>query len=66
MCLAYGRDRGEENVDAASYPDAERFLAALGDDVFIEYAYLFRDGKWYWTDAEQPWALLTQEIVAAD
>lgn len=43
FCLAYGRDRGEDDVDAQSISLDEY----LKEDVRGEdYKYLYRDGKW--------------------
>jgi len=43
FCLAYGRDRGEDDVDAQSISLDEY----LKEDVHGEdYKYLYRDGKW--------------------
>ena len=41
--LAYGRDRGEEGVDAQILPDADAFAASNSSAQFV---YLFRDGVW--------------------
>lgn len=41
---AYGRDRGEKNVDATVSADVKAFLAI---DSGQEYSYLFDDGKWF-------------------
>ena len=40
-CLAYGRDRGEQGVDAMEHHSVPYFLYN-GE----EYNYLFQDGKW--------------------
>lgn len=40
----YGRDRGETGVDAVIYSSVDEWLNNLG--LMIEYAYLFRHGKW--------------------
>ena len=40
-CLAYGRDRGEDGVDATEHHSVPYFLYN-GE----EYNYLFQDGKW--------------------
>lgn len=40
----YGRDRGETGVDAVIYSSVDEWLNILG--LMIEYAYLFRHGKW--------------------
>jgi hypothetical protein len=43
-CLAYGRDRGEENVDVRICADETAFVQLAGKKG-AEYAYLF-DGAW--------------------
>lgn len=49
VVIAYGRDRGEEDVAGRATT-----LAEIDEDPWIEYAYVFgRDGKWrYFTHAE--------------
>ena len=41
--LAYGRDRGEEGVEAQVFPDADAFAAS---NSWAQFVYLFRDGAW--------------------
>jgi len=45
-CLAYGRDRGEANTDATTFPDIVAYYAAR-DDYWADYQYLFADGAWF-------------------
>jgi len=40
-CLAYGRDRGETDVEAKTYASHDDFLEVMGQ----EYDYLFTPGK---------------------
>ena len=42
-CIAYGRDRGDENTDAVTYANRIEFLKRDRDQ---EFQYLFADGKW--------------------
>ncbi|QYU57973.1 hypothetical protein K1728_00745 [Weissella confusa] len=42
--IFYGRDRGETDVDAVAYSSVDEWLNNLG--AMIEYAYLFKNGKW--------------------
>ena len=52
MVNAYGRDRGEDGVDAIHSATVERFRAIGGGE---EFWYLFCDGEWlvsYWCDEE--------------
>lgn len=46
MCLSYGRDRGETDVDADTFATPEEFWA-MASDSWCEWAYLFADGEWY-------------------
>jgi hypothetical protein len=41
LCFAYGRDRGEQGTEAQTSHDEKHF-----EDLFEEYVYLFRRGKW--------------------
>lgn len=43
-CMAYGRDRGEENIEAQMFDSEESFLERCHED----FTYLFKDGKWYY------------------
>ncbi len=45
-CKAYGRDRDEPDCAAETYHDAEYFYKNFRV-AGTEYAYLFRNGKWY-------------------
>ena len=45
VCVAYGRDRGEQNVDSVIYEDLGQYEDMAGDTL-AEYHYLFDDGKW--------------------
>ena len=56
QCLAYGRDRGEKNVDAATFASHAELVENYGQ----EYDYLFTPGKGWtvryfsgWENAEQ-------------
>lgn len=44
--LAYGRDRGEADVEAVESADAEAYYA-LAQEGWEEYAYLYRQGAWF-------------------
>jgi hypothetical protein len=46
VCVAYGRDRGDPDTDAAVHDTVEAFYAELADS-WEEWAYLWRDGHWY-------------------
>lgn len=42
VCIAYGRDRGEKNIDAKTLAEEEEFYNN-GE----EYNYLWKNGEWY-------------------
>lgn len=66
ICIAYGRDRGETGTAARTFNS----LAEACED-HEEYAYLFKDGKWYYTQdyPSEPFVdlaeALTREAEAA-
>jgi hypothetical protein len=50
MTLVYHRDRGEpwDHVKPKDYASVEALVEVLrGDGSWIEWLYLFRDGRWY-------------------
>ena len=51
-CLAYGRDRGEENVEKHTFVTEAQFLDHA-TEVWADYVYLFRDGKWLYRETRQ-------------
>ena len=44
-CLAYGRDRGESNIQSKLHGNEDAFLDAT-NGCCGEYAYLFEEGEW--------------------
>lgn len=42
----YGRDRGESNIEAKHFPK----LVSIPGSLYEEFFYLYRDGKWYFSD----------------
>ena len=60
-CRFYGRDRGEKDQDATTYANEAEFQKMVSEDVFIEYAYLFKSGKWYMSTGGK-FKLLTKKI----
>jgi hypothetical protein len=60
-CLAYGRDRGEKSQEAVEVP-----LQEYETNLNWEYIYLYKDGRWYFVDANQymysDWQDLTETI----
>ena len=62
VCLAYGRDRGEQNVDSVKYEDLGQY-EDMAADTLAEYQYLFKDGKWmYRCTYKGGWNELTAEV----
>ena len=62
VCVAYGRDRGEQNVDSVIYEDLGQYEDMAGDTL-AEYQYLFKDGKWmYRCTYKGGWNELTAEV----
>lgn len=61
QCNAYGRDRGERNVDARTFATMREFA----DD--YEYAYLFVGGAWTvsapYADPPLVWAPLAESVA---
>ena len=45
-CIAYGRDRGETNIDADTFDNAQDWIRTHGE----EYNYIFINGVWYVND----------------
>jgi len=64
-CTAYGRDRGEDDVDAIVYDDERAFVKGANESG-AEFVYLFVDGEWrvgvY--DGVLGFVKLTEAIVA--
>lgn len=56
-CKAYGRDRGEEGVEAGTCETVSEFW----NEVDTSYSYLFREGKWYSSEDETVTDLLKRE-----
>jgi hypothetical protein len=58
--VAYGRDRGEDNVDAHVYKDFEDYKA---NHQYEEYEYIFRsDDRWYVSEYSRDYELLDEAI----
>ena len=45
VCVAYGRDRGETDVEARVFNNTDEYQNH-GDKSGVDYQYLFEDGKW--------------------
>ena len=62
VCVAYGRDRGEQNVDSVIYEDLGQY-EDMAADTLAEYQYLFEDSKWmYRCTYKGGWKELTAEV----
>lgn len=51
QCLAYGRDRGDEEQEATCFDESPEDIR--------EFNYLFKNGKWYFSEYEGKYSLLT-------
>lgn len=62
VCVAYGRERSESDVDCKTFINIDEFEKyAIGTDA--EYQYLFNSGKWTYreTNRDGKWKELTAE-----
>lgn len=50
--LAYGRDRGEENVAAKTMP-LDEYWALMENGSWAEFLYLYQDGAWWVKDGKK-------------
>lgn len=70
-CLAYGRDRGEDNTEAVTYTSREDFYRQ-GAEYWAEHLYLFADGQWWhhrpasaWANRDaEPWLSVADALTA--
>ena len=44
--IAYGRDRGDSNVEAITLLNVDEFISITHEDNMIAYFYLFANGEW--------------------
>lgn len=59
VCIFYGRDRGEEDVEARHFKSMRDVLKFCSNS----YAYLFQDGKWYYKKyRDEKFYILTQKV----
>ena len=59
--VAYGRDRGETNVDANVFKDFDDYVA---NHQYEEYEYIYRnDGNWYVSAYSDEYVLLADAIA---
>lgn len=47
-CVAYGRDRGEDDCNATIIQGSIDVLNSYAHGRWGEYLYVFKDNKWYW------------------
>ena len=60
VCVAYGRERSESDVDCKIFKDIGDF-EKLANNTDAEYQYLFEDGKWTYRNVNKNWKELTAE-----
>jgi hypothetical protein len=62
VCVAYGRERNESDVDCKTFKDIGDFERFAGNSD-AEYQYLFNSGKWTyrWVHRDDKWSELTEE-----
>lgn len=68
MCISY-KDRGETDVDAVTVENLKALEKQLDAPLFtpVDYAYIFRKGKWYYCSTLRfplEWFLLSNAITA--
>jgi hypothetical protein len=61
VCVAYGRDRGEKNADSKSFTNISEF-ETFGTHMFVDYQYLFNNGKWQYRKHDGKWRELTPQV----
>lgn len=65
VCIYYHRDRGEnwKNTKPKRAPNIKMWEKSIQDS-WQEYMYLFKDGKWYFSEVENiKWQKLTSDIL---
>lgn len=60
VCVAYGRERSESDVDCKIFKDIGDF-ERFANNSDAEYQYLFEDGKWTYRNVNKKWKELTEE-----
>jgi hypothetical protein len=61
-CLAYGRDRGEDNVSSQTFDTESEFLDKCKED----FTYLFKEGKWYYRTWNKTLKQLSKKNIEED
>jgi len=60
VCVAYGRERGEDNTHSVCYTSLSQYEHNMdGDMKDIEYQYLFDNDHWIWRGRNGEWKQLT-------
>lgn len=65
VCVAYGRDRGEKNVDFKYFNNISKF-EKFADRTGADYQYLFNNGKWQYRNHNGTWNELTARVCKCD
>lgn len=66
-CNAYGRDREERGGNSADHHADSEALAAMLKESWCEWVYVFRGGKWFYTNNASPtWFKLCGDQMAAE
>jgi hypothetical protein len=65
VCVAYGRDRGEKNVDSKSFTNISEF-EKYANRTTADYQYLFNNGKWQYRNHNGTWNELTARVCKCD
>ena len=61
VCVAYGRDRGETDVEARVFNNTDEYQN-YADKSGVDYQYLFENGKWIYRKYNNTWNDLTAEV----
>ena len=63
VCVAYGRDRGENGQEAIVFEDMGEFEDSTSNS-WVDYQYLFDNGKWSYRNVNKKngWKDLTPEV----
>ncbi len=62
MCLAYGRDREEDDVSSQIFDSESEFLDKCKED----FTYLFKEGKWYYRTWNKTLKPLSKKKIEED
>ena len=65
VCVAYGRDRGEDGVESRVFKNISKF-EKFADRTGADYQYLFNNGKWQYRNHNGTWNELTARVCKCD